>query len=91
MLFYKEIKLLLTRFTYILIYLRVAEFHRNGSVVVDYQVAVDKDVPNPTNTIVGAIKNESSNGTFGDFDVDVTSISADGESLRSWSQVNHIR
>ena len=53
-------------------------------MVVDYQVAVDKDLPNPTNTIVGAIKNESSSGMFGDFEADLNSISADGELFKLW-------
>ena len=70
--------------TYVFTYLCVGDFDRQGSVVVDYQVAVDKGVADPTNTIVGAIKNESSNGTFGEFVVDVDSISADGELFKLW-------
>ena len=48
-------------------------------MVVDYQVAVPEDLPNPTDTIVGAIKNESTGGTFGEFVVDVENITASGE------------
>ncbi|KAI0209335.1 hypothetical protein LSAT2_005978 [Lamellibrachia satsuma] len=50
---------------------------RRGSVVVDYQVVVDKDLPNPSHSIVAAIKNESNDGQFGEFVVDLSSISAD--------------
>ena len=48
-------------------------------MVVDYQVAVPEDLPNPTDTIVGAIKNESTGGQFGEFTVDMTTITASGE------------
>ena len=48
-------------------------------MVVDYQVAVPEDLPNPTDTIVGAIKNESTDGQFGEFVVDVANITASGE------------
>ena len=48
-------------------------------MVVDYQVVVDKDLPNPGHSIVAAIKNESNGGQFGEFMVDLSSISADGK------------
>ncbi|KAI0230808.1 hypothetical protein LSAT2_018833 [Lamellibrachia satsuma] len=50
---------------------------RQGSVVVDYQVAVDKDLTNPSLSIVAAIRDESNGGQFGEFEVDLSSISAD--------------
>ena len=48
-------------------------------MVVDYQVAVPEDLPSPTDTIVGAIKNQSTGGQFGQFVVDVANIAASGE------------
>ena len=51
-------------------------------MVVDYQVAMDKDLPNPSHLIVAAIKNESNGGQFGEFKVDLSSISADGKFVK---------
>ena len=59
----------------------VAEFHRKGSVVVDYRVAVPEDIANPGNTIVNAIKEESGGWKFGEFEVDVNSIKAESKSV----------
>ena len=42
-------------------------------------MAVPEDLPNPTNTIMGALKNESTGGQFGEFVVDVANITASGE------------
>ena len=51
-------------------------------MVVDYQVAVDKDLTNPSLSIVAAIRDESNGGQFGEFEVDLSSVSADGKFVK---------
>lgn len=49
-------------------------------MVVDYKVAVNKDKATQTlGTIVNSIKTEAENGSFGNYNVDVASISATGK------------
>ena len=55
-------------------------FFRLGSVIVDYKVAVLKG--NATKTlgaIVDSIKTEGRGGTFGNYNVDVASVSGAGK------------